>query len=73
MKKCPSSIRCQDSNPRPKRTFFVTKFYCDHVSPGLVTMGGDWHLRGQGFKSQHQILDGHISHYIVVKIVVMFV
>ena len=28
-------------------------------SPGLVVMGGDSHLRGHGFESQYQILDGH--------------
>ena len=45
---------------------------CSRVSPGLVVMGEDSHLRGRGFESQHQILDGPFSHYINVKIV-MFV
>ena len=31
-------------------------------------MGGDSGSRGRGFDSQHQMLDGHFTHYIVVKI-----
>ena len=30
-------------------------------------MGGGSRPRGRGFKSRHQILDGHFSHYIAVK------
>ena len=30
-------------------------------------MGGDSCSEGRGFKSQHQILDGHFSHLFVVK------
>ena len=41
-------------------------------SPGLVVMGGDSCSEGSEFESQHCILDGHFSHFIVVKIV-MFV
>ena len=41
-------------------------------SPGLVVMGRDSCSEGCGFESQHQILDGHFSHIVVVKIV-MFV
>ena len=36
-------------------------------SPGLVVMGGNSCSKGCGFKSQHRILDGHFSHYFVVK------
>ena len=43
------------------------------MSPGLVVMGGDSSSEGCGFKSWHQILDGHFSHTFVVKIVMMFV
>ena len=32
---------------------------------GLMVMGGDLRSRGRGFESQHRILDGHFSHYIV--------
>ena len=35
----------------------------------MVT-GGDFHSRDGDFESQHQILDGHFSHYIVVKNVI---
>ena len=42
-------------------------------SPGLMVMGGDSCSEGQGFESQHSILDGHFSHKFVVKIVMMFV
>ena len=41
-------------------------------STGLVAMGGDSCSEGQGFESQHRILDGRFSHLLVVKIV-MFV
>ena len=37
-------------------------------SAGLVVMGGDSRSTGRGFESQHWILDGHFSHYIVVKL-----
>ena len=33
-----------------------------------MVMGGDLRSRGSGFESQHCILNGHFSHYIVVKI-----
>ena len=39
-------------------------------SPGLVVMGGDSCSKGCGFKSQHLILDGHLPHLLVVKIVI---
>ena len=49
----------------------VTKIFPSRGgNPGLVVMGGDSRSRGGGFKSQHQILDGHFSHYIFVKIVI---
>ena len=38
-----------------------------------MVMGGDSCSEGQGFESQHSILDGHFSHIFVVKIVMMFV
>ena len=41
-------------------------------SPGLVVMGRDSCSKGRGFESRHRILDGHLSHIFVVKIV-MFV
>ena len=39
-----------------------------------MVVGGDSSSRGRGFKSQHCncILDGHFSHFIVVKIVILF-
>ena len=40
-------------------------------SPGLVVMGRDSHSKGCGFESGHCILDGHFSHIIVVKIVMI--
>ena len=39
---------------------------------GLVVNGKDSVSEGRGFESQHLILDGHVSHIFVVKIV-MFV
>ena len=38
-------------------------------SPGLVVLGGDSCSKGHWFKSQSWILDGHVSHLIVVEIV----
>ena len=38
-------------------------------SPGLVVMGDDSCSKGRGFKSLRRILDGHFSHWFVVKIV----
>ena len=38
-----------------------------------MVMGGDSYSADRRFKSQHRILDGHISHIFVVKIVFMFV
>ena len=38
-------------------------------SPGLGVMGGDSLSRGCGFEFQHRILDGHVSPYLVLKIV----
>ena len=34
-----------------------------------MVMGDDSCLRGHGFESQHSILDGLFSHFVVVKIV----
>ena len=42
---------------------------CQGGSPGLVIMGDNSCLKGHGFKSQRHILDGHFSHWFVVKIV----
>ena len=42
-------------------------------SPGLVVMGGDSCSKSHGFKSWHCILNGHFSHGICCKIVVLFV
>ena len=36
-------------------------------SSGLVVMGRDSHLKGRGFESQHQILDGGFFTYICCK------
>ena len=38
-------------------------------SPGLVVMGDSSCSRVRGFKSLGRILDGHFSHWFVVKIV----
>ena len=38
-------------------------------SPGLVVMGDGTCLRGRGFESRRHILDGHFSHWFVVKFV----
>ena len=38
-------------------------------SPGLVVMGDSSCLKGRGFESRDCILDGHFSHWFVVKIV----
>ena len=38
-------------------------------SPGLVVMGRDLRSKGRGFDSWRGILDGHFSHFFVVKIV----
>ena len=40
------------------------------ISPGVVVMGGDSCSRGCGFEFQHPTLDGHFSHWFVVKIVI---
>ena len=37
-----------------------------------MVMGGDLCSEERGFKSQHHILEGHFSHFFVLKIV-MFV
>ena len=42
-------------------------------SRGLVVTGEDSCSKGHGFKSWHCILDGHFSHGICCKIVVLFV
>ena len=44
-------------------------------SPGLVVMGGGSRSEGRGFESRRCILDGNdiISHWSVVKIVMLFV
>ena len=44
-------------------------YRCEGRSPGLVVMGGDSRSKGHGFESRHHILDGHFSHWFVVKIV----
>ena len=36
-------------------------------SPGLVVMGWDLEFKDHGFKSQHQIPNGHFSHWFVIK------
>ena len=36
-----------------------------------MVMGGDSCSEGRGFESHHRLLDGHISHVFVVKIVVV--
>ena len=41
------------------------------VSHGLVVMGGDSCCKSRGFESLHHILDGHFSHLIVVKFVMI--
>ena len=43
------------------------------MSPGLVVTGEDSHSRGRGFKYQHQILDGHFSHYFLYNLHCLFV
>ena len=43
--------------------------FVKEVTIGRVVMRGDWSSICRGFRSQHWILDGHFSHYIVVKIV----
>ena len=37
-----------------------------------MVMGGDSCSKGRGFQSKHQILDGHIPHIFLVKIVMIF-
>ena len=39
-------------------------------SPSLVVMGEDSCPEGRGFKSQHNLLDGHFSHIFVVNIAI---
>ena len=39
------------------------------LATGLVVMGDDSYLRGRGFESQSRTLDGHFSHWFVVKMV----
>ena len=41
-------------------------------SPFLVVMEGDSCSEGSGFESQNHLMDGHLSHLLVVKIV-MFI
>ena len=41
-------------------------------SPGLSVMGGDSCSKCHGFKFQHCILDGHVSHIFVAKLVMFF-
>ena len=38
-------------------------------SPGLVVMGGYSCSKGREFESWHHMLDGHLSHLFVAKIV----
>ena len=38
---------------------------------GLVVNGKDSVSEGRGFESRHLILDGHVSHIFVVKIVII--
>ena len=37
------------------------------MSTGQVGMGGDSCSEGCGFKSQYCVLDGHFSHWFVIK------
>ena len=41
-------------------------------SPGLVVMGDDSYLRVCGFEPLRRILDGHFSHWFVVKMYCLF-
>ena len=36
-----------------------------------MVLGGDSCSEGHGIESQHHILDGHISHLFVVRIVIL--
>ena len=52
------------SRPRPRteKVFMVKqKFYSMGGTPGLVVMGGDSWSEGNGFESQHCMLDGHFT------------
>ena len=40
-------------------------------SPGLVVIGGDSCSNGRESESRHRILDGHFSHLLVVRIVMI--
>ena len=48
----------------------VVIIYLKGGNPGLVVMEGDSHSRGRGYKSPHQILDGHFTRFIAK--IVMF-
>ena len=49
--------------------FFPQRHISKGGSPGLVVgMGGDSCSEGCGFESQHRILDGHVSHLFVIKV-----
>ena len=71
---------CRDRLPQTCRGKFSCKEKQKKVnnpgkkggSPGLVVMGGDSCYEGGEFESQHRILDGHLSHIFVVRIVMVF-
>ena len=51
----------------PDTVIKVTKTRASrYKSPGPVVMRGGSRSRGYGFESQHQILDGHFSHYKII-------
>ena len=54
---------------RLKRNTEVKIKICKDGSPCLVVMGDDSCSKGRGFESQCLVLDGHFSHWFVVKIV----
>ena len=54
-------IVCEDSG----NNFVNRNTYFMGGSPGLVVNGDNLCSRGRGFDAQHQILDGHFSHFRV--------
>ena len=66
----PMSPRRGPVIPTMKIPSWIKKYEQLGGSPGLVVMGRDSRSKGRGFESRHRVQDGHISHIIVVKIVI---
>ena len=50
----------------------MLKFKIDSQGRMPWSSGYEWWLKGRGFEYWRRILDGHFSHWFVVKIVLFF-